>query len=73
MGVIKPPTTQSLILKKTTAPASVFPASTITLMGKMLGLELYGVRESELGKEMELWADEESSAEEGEEGGPGPP
>ena len=44
-----------------------------TRVGKMPGLELYGVREDELGREMELWADEESSAEEEDEGGPGLP
>ena len=44
-----------------------------TRVGKMPGLELHGVREDELGRDMELWADEESSAEEEEEGGPGPP
>ena len=44
-----------------------------TRVGRMPGLGLYGVREDELGKDVELWADEESSAEEEEEGGPGPP
>ena len=41
----------------------------------MPGLELHGVREDELGRDIELWAEEESSAEEEyeEEGGPGPP
>ena len=45
-----------------------------TKVGRMPGLELYGVREDELGKEVELWAEEESPAEEDEEEeGPGPP
>ena len=39
----------------------------------MPGLELYGVREDELGSAVELWAEDESSAEEGEEGRPGSP
>ena len=41
----------------------------------MPGLGLHGVREDELGREVELWAEEENSAEEEyeEEGGPDPP
>ena len=39
----------------------------------MPGLALYGVREEELGRAVELWAEDESSGSEGEEGGPGPP
>ena len=41
----------------------------------MPGRELHGVREDELGREVELWAEEKNSAEEEyeEEGGPDPP
>ena len=38
----------------------------------MPGLALYGVMEEDLGREVELWAEEESAGSEGEEGGPGP-
>ena len=44
-----------------------------TRVGKMPGLELHGVREDELGREMELWAEEESSNDEEEEGEPDSP
>ena len=44
-----------------------------TRVGKMPGLELYGVRESELGRDLELWADDESLDDEEDEGGPGLP
>ena len=44
-----------------------------TRVGMMPGLELHGVREDELGREVELWAEDESSAEEGVEGEPGSP
>ena len=39
----------------------------------MLGLALYGVMKEDLGREVELWAEEESLESEGEEGVPGPP
>ena len=46
-----------------------------TRVGKMPGLEIYGIQEDELGQEMELWAEDGSVSEDGqeEEGGPGPP
>ena len=44
-----------------------------TRVGRMPGLELYGVREEELGSGLDLWAGEESSGDEGDEGGPAPP
>ena len=44
-----------------------------TRVGKMPGLALYGVREEELGRAVELWAEDESSESEGEEGGARPP
>ena len=44
-----------------------------TSVGRMPGLAMYGVREEDLGREVELWAEEESLESEGEEGVPGPP
>ena len=44
-----------------------------TRVGRMLGLALYGVMKEDLGREVELWAEEESLESEGEEGVPGPP
>ena len=43
-----------------------------TRVGKVPGLALYGVMKEDLGREVELWAEEESAGSEGEEGGPGP-
>ena len=41
----------------------------------MPGLEIHGIQEDELGREIELWAEDEDASEEDqeEEGGPGPP
>ena len=42
----------------------------------MPGLEIYGVQEDELGRELELWAEDGSTSDEDQEeekGGPGPP
>ena len=46
-----------------------------TKVGKMPGLELHGIQEDELGREVELWAEdgEASDEDQEEEGGPGPP
>ena len=46
-----------------------------TKVGKMPGLEIYGIQEEELGQDMELWADGEETSEEDfeREGGLDPP
>ena len=47
-----------------------------TRVGKMPGLEIYGIQEDRLGREVELWAEDEDASDEDhdkEEGGPGPP
>ena len=46
-----------------------------TKVGKMPGLEVYGIQEEELGQDMELWADGEETSEEDfeREGGLDPP
>ena len=44
-----------------------------TRVGRLPGLAMYGVMEEDSGGEIELWAEEESSENEGEEGGSAPP
>ena len=44
-----------------------------TRVGRLPGLACFGVMEDETGRDLELWAEDESSGNEGEEGGPGPP
>ena len=46
-----------------------------TRVGRMPGLEVHGIQEDELGREVELWAEDEDASDEDqeEEGGPGPP
>ena len=46
-----------------------------TRVGRMPGLELYGIQEDELGRDIELWTEDGAASDEDqeEEGGPGPP
>ena len=44
-----------------------------TRVGRLPGLAFFGVMEDETGRDLELWAEDEGSENEGEEGGPGPP
>ena len=44
-----------------------------TRVGGLPRLACFGVMEDETGRELELWAEDEGSESEGEEGGPGPP
>ena len=44
-----------------------------TRVGRMPGLACFGIMDDGTGRDLELWAEDESSGNEGEEGGPGPP
>ena len=44
-----------------------------TWVGRLPGLAMFGIMEDEPGRELELWAEDESPDDEGDEGGPGPP
>ena len=43
-------------------------------MGRLPGLAMFGIMKDESGKDLELWAEDESPEDESDdEGGPGPP
>ena len=44
-----------------------------TGVGRLPRLAQFGIMEHGSGEDLELWAEDESSEDEGEEGGPGPP
>ena len=44
-----------------------------TRVGRLPGLAMFDIMEDESGRDLELWAEEESPESEGDEGGPGPP
>ena len=44
-----------------------------TRVGRLPGLAMFGIMEDESGRDLELWAEDESPEDEGDEGGPGPP